>query len=1089
MQSIKRIAALLFCFILTLSLGAFAYAADTKTVRVAVMNYPDFLEREEDGSITGYAAEYLSDIAEYTDWRYEYIDMPFGEALQKLQTGEVDIVAATQKAPGREALFDFSESSMGVNSALLCVLAEDPSYAYEDYENFQGMRIGGIVGSAFVELCRDHMAQQGVRVTISEYATDDQARQALDSGRVDALVMGTIRCTSDYTVIARMGSVEMHFATNPRNPAIKAGIDAAQQEIHNKQRYYEMKLDEKYFGDIQNSLQLTKAEQELIGQLGTMPLGYVSIQDPVSYTDPKTGEFSGMTRDILDRISELSGISFDYVPLPAGMISFAYLTEHNIGLIASVEYNPMNFNSKEMFLTDPYLSAQKVFVGRNGTSFDKNASMTVAMATGSGSLQEFLHTKYPDFTILPYDSVEESFQAVLNGDADIVMQNQYVVTYLLSKPQYEALSAFPVEGLSDQLCLASLAIKDENGNVNAQLTDPRLISILNKTISQISDDELSKIVAKYTTGKPYHLTTQDMLYKYRTPFACILILLVLCMAMFLVILSSRQKNLLRIEAKNAQLSEAIAHADQASKAKSTFLARMSHEIRTPMNAIMGLTTIAKTNIDDKAKVEDSLSKIESSSKILLNIINDVLDMSAIESDKLKIAHQPFDLKELLTSITALYYTQCKQKDIAFELNCAEVTEERLIGDPLRVNQILLNFLSNAYKFTNPGGSVSVRVSETAKRDTTVFFRITVSDTGIGMSEDMQKRLFHRFEQENASTAQLHGGSGLGMSITKNLVELMQGSVKVESELGKGSAFTVDIPFEINPSAPGIDSQKLKRIRALIVDDSEDACEYTSIVLDRIGVNYDIASSGAKALSMLEETYAQGSGYDICFLDWKMPGITGIELTQQIRERFDADTVIIIVSAYDVSEIEEEAKTAGVNLFIAKPLFQSTVFNLLMSLSGGQYAKAPVEQENYDFSGKRVLLAEDNALNSEIATELLDMVNMAVDRAENGQIAVELFETSAPGTYDGILMDIQMPVMDGYEAARQIRKSRHPQAKTIPIWAMTANAFNEDVAEALSSGMDGHIAKPIDTAVLYQSLQESFSKGKSKENNGTAVHPR
>lgn len=307
---------------------------------------------------------------------------------------------------------------------------------------------------------------------------------------------------------------------------------------------------------------------------------------------------------------------------------------------------------------------------------------------------------------------------------------------------------------------------------------------------------------------------------------------------------------------------------------------------------------------------------------------------------------------------------------------------------------------------------------------------------------------------------------------------MQGAIRLESEKNVGTTFIVDLPFEINAEASACTQEHFKDIRALVVDDDASTIEYTSLVLEHIGVQFDVAESGEKAIDIITSEYDKGSGYDVCFVDWKMPGISGVDVTRKIRALFDADTIIIIVSAYDLSEIEDEAKAAGANLFISKPLFQSTVCNVLMNLSGGKYTKLTAAEEDYDFGGKRLLLAEDNALNREIATELLEMVNLKIDCAENGQEALDRFAASQPGYYSAILMDIQMPIMDGYEAARKIRSSAHAQAATIPIFAMTANAFTEDVSAALSSGMNGHIAKPIDTEVLYSTLQKCFEGKKS-----------
>ena len=539
--------------------------------------------------------------------------------------------------------------------------------------------------------------------------------------------------------------------------------------------------------------------------------------------------------------------------------------------------------------------------------------------------------------------------------------------------------------------------------------------------------------------------------------------------MFLVIFKMKIKNFQMMEEKNQQLMDTLIQADEASQAKSRFLARMSHEIRTPMNAIVGLTEIAKKHLTDPNRIEQYLSKIDSASHVLLNIINDVLDMSAIKNNKLKIAHEKFDMKKIINSITAIYYNQCKQKGIKLEVISACLTHEILIGDSLRVNQIILNLISNASKFTPAGGKIRFEITEKAYKKQTIFIRIIVSDTGIGMTPEMLTRLFNTFEQENANTAQQYGGSGLGLSIVKNLVELMHGSISVESKKGIGSMFTVDLPFSIPEIDELSSSKSINDLRVLVVDNDCASRIYMTSILDRINVQYDIATTTEQTVKMLSTADKAGKHYDICFIDCKASFADSITLTKNIRKIYDKKALVIILSAYDISEIGENMETSGADIFLQKPLFQSTVFNMLISLTDKNYIKGTFHKESYDFHGKKVLLAEDNALNTEIAIELLNSVNLNVDHAENGQIAVDKFLTAPIGTYDIILMDIQMPVMNGYQATKTIRSSSHPNAKSIPIFAMTADAFTENVAEALSAGMNGHIAKPIDTHILYRTL--------------------
>lgn len=521
------------------------------------------------------------------------------------------------------------------------------------------------------------------------------------------------------------------------------------------------------------------------------------------------------------------------------------------------------------------------------------------------------------------------------------------------------------------------------------------------------------------------------------------------------------------------LNDALINAQNANQAKTQFLSRMSHEIRTPMNAIIGMTTIAASAIHSPEWMENCLTKISASSKHLLMLINDILDMSKIESGKMALSQEVFYLTDLLDNLSTMVYIQTEAKHQLFDVS-VDVIHEHLMGDPLRLNQILLNVLSNSVKFTPEEGYVKLVVKEIgSKKKNFTRMRFTITDNGIGMNKEFIDKMFMPFEQEHSGT----GGTGLGMAITKNLVMLASGSIAVESEQGNGSKFVVEIPFEIvenKESKREEIEQKLDHLKVLVADDDLDTCEHTSIILRRMGIDVDWVLSGEQAVEKVLKAFRETESYDVVFIDWKMPKVDGIEATRRIRKLVGPETLIIIITAFDWTEIEEEARIAGANAFISKPMFQSTIYNTLIKVmqeqSGGSHTMSHYQGEvKADFTGKRFLLVEDNPLNAEITIELLRMTCAEIEHATNGKEALEKFVLSDSRYYDAILMDVQMPTMNGYEATKAIRNSNHRDANSIPIIAMTANAFSEDVSASLQAGMNAHIAKPIDYNVLYKTL--------------------
>ena len=528
---------------------------------------------------------------------------------------------------------------------------------------------------------------------------------------------------------------------------------------------------------------------------------------------------------------------------------------------------------------------------------------------------------------------------------------------------------------------------------------------------------------------------------------------------------------------NQALSEAVRAAETANKAKSTFLSNMSHDIRTPMNAIIGFTTLAVSNIDDKKRVRDYLGKILSSSNHLLSLINDILDMSRIESGKIHLEETEVSLSDVLHDLKTIISGQIHAKQLELYMDAMDITNEDVYCDKTRLNQVLLNLLSNAVKFTPAGGTVSVRIRQypgTVKGSE--LYEIRVKDNGIGMSQEFVQKIFSPFERERTSTVSRIQGTGLGMAITKNIVNMMGGTIEVLTEQGKGTEFIVRLPFRIQSKHQRIEKiAELEGLKALVVDDDFNTCDSVTKMLVKVGMRSEWTLSGKEAVLRARQSMEMGDAFHAYIIDWRLPDMNGIEVTRQIRSLGD-DTPIIILTAYDWSDIEVEARAAGVTAFCAKPMFMSDIRDTLMTAIGQKQAEAEAEilpTAGSDFRGKCILLVEDNELNSEIAAEILNEYGFLVDTAENGAEAVEKVKNSKPGNYDLVLMDVQMPVMDGYEATKQMRALDNPALAGITILAMTANAFDEDKKKALECGMDGFLSKPIVIEELISILQKNL----------------
>ena len=529
----------------------------------------------------------------------------------------------------------------------------------------------------------------------------------------------------------------------------------------------------------------------------------------------------------------------------------------------------------------------------------------------------------------------------------------------------------------------------------------------------------------------------------------------------------------KLEEQSRVLSDALTAAEEANRAKTAFLSNISHEIRTPMNAIIGLDNIALNDPTISESTRDYLEKIGASAGHLLQLINDILDMSRIESGRLTLKNEEFSFPELLKAINTMFSSQCSEKGLDYQCHIQGEVDDYYIGDNMKLRQVLINILGNAVKFTPEGGKVSLTVKRMTKQNDLTTLRFRIADTGIGMSKEYLPHVFDTFSQEDSSTTSKYGSSGLGMAITKNFVEMMNGRIEVESEKGRGSVFTVTVTLMDSDRKDidgGVDEIHPDEMTVLIVDDDSIACDHAKLVLEKAGISAEVACSGPDAIEMVRLRHARMKPYNLILIDWKMPEMDGVETTRRIREIVGNESAIIILTAYSWDDVLEEAVQAGVDSFIPKPLFAAAVMDEFKAAMKRKGVKARKEANKADLTGRRILLAEDVQVNAEIMMMVLQMRQMEADLAENGKIAVEKFTEHEPGYYDAILMDMRMPEMDGLEATQVIRAMERPDAQSIPIIALTANAFDEDVQRSMQAGLNAHLSKPVQPDTLYETLE-------------------
>jgi len=1073
MQTLTRKSAcvmlsLLLLLSAVLPVKAAAETASAKVVRVG--SFEDtFNYVNEKGARKGYGYELLETLSGYTGWQFEYVTCDWSDCFEKLKNGEIDIIGGISYTEDRTQEMLFSDEPMGVEKYYLYADLSRADISASDFKTLNGQKIGVLMGTEPEVMLTEWEEKYVLETEHVNISNNEDVKQKLANHEIDCFVSleESFWAERGISTITRVGESGIYYAINKNRPDIKEELDDAMRALNEAAPFYTADLYKRYFSMDYTPI-LTGEEKAWLRKHGAIRMGFLASDSGVSTYDPATGEFTGVITDYIQFAADCLGnqeLEFQLVGYDSKEAELDALKSGEIDMIFHCDQNP-NLAEEYHFACTNTTWTSNLMAVTNKQHFNENNVNRIAVPQNKLSLKKYLAFYYPQWEIVDCDTQEDAARLVKDGQADCF------VTGISSENKYSKKYSFYSVPLVNPV-RSCFAVNSGNRS---------LLSILNKTIKAMPVNMLAGALAMYKSSAR-KVTLSDFI---KDNFFKVMLISSIAVAVVLLTILMLLQKARKAEAAarkaasdtqelNAKLQVAVEKAESANRAKSTFLSNMSHDIRTPMNAIIGFTTLALSNIDDTDRVKDYLGKTLASSNHLLSLINDVLDMSRIESGKIHLEEVEVNLSDVLHDLKTIVSGQIYAKQLELYMDVMDVTDEDVYCDKTRLNQILLNLLSNAIKFTPAGGTVSVRVRQLAgKVRGCGQYEFRIKDNGIGMSQEFAQKIFEPFERERTSTVSRIQGTGLGMAITKNIVDMMGGTIEVQTAQGKGTEFTVCVPMRAQTEQRPVEKiTELEGLKALVVDDDFNTCDSVTKMLVKVGMRAEWTLSGKEAVLRARRSIEMSDAYHAYIIDWRLPDMNGIEVTRQIRSLHD-DTPIIILTAYDWSDIEVEAKAAGVTAFCSKPMFMSDLRETLMSALGQKPADAVqrlLPEKNADFKGKHILLVEDNELNREIAQEILQEYGFLVDTAENGAVAVEKVSTAAPGSYDLVLMDVQMPIMDGYTATRKIRALDDPARAKLPILAMTANAFDEDRRNALESGMNGFLSKPIVIGDLVQELHK------------------
>ena len=1050
---------------------------DHKVVRVPYTHFERLMMVDENNKpYSGYAFDYIQMVGTYAGWDIEYVPCDsFSDCVEKLLAGEVDLFYDLSYTEERAKVILYPDEAMGNEYYYLYALDNNTSVTPGNHASLNGKTAGATKGMITTDLLKQWCKKKNVDLRIVEYDSIPEKEADLRAGKIDLDLEVSLMVKRDLSAIEKIGTSAYYLVANKERPDLIDDINSALDKVLANDIFYLTRLEERYFSDTVLSHTLTDEEKNWIAEHEVLRIGFFDKYLPFSTKD-ENGEPSGAgieaMREIIKGLNlkdliEVEFICFDdqeegYRAVESGEIDLmfpAYISN-------SVRQDYRIMGGKILAT----LTSDLAFLNDIGDGKGKR------IGVNKSNMMQYYYSidAFPDSEIVFYDDIRGCLDGLLNGTSDGTFLNGLRSEALLKPGKYHSLKTVRAKnGFTFRMAFA-------DGNIGLML-------LMNRGLSMLDPDFINKTSYSYA-GKIYTYSVMDFLREHvKLAIVLVAVLAALTTRLVGVRISNHklaavnrklqehsetiEQQRLQLEKKQNELEEALQMAQAANRAKTTFLSNISHDIRTPMNAIIGFTGLAASHIDDRERVQDYLSTIARSSEHLLSLINDVLDMSRIESGKMTLNEKVESLADILHVLREIVHADVRAKQLNFHIDTVDVRNELVYCDKLHLNQVLLNLISNAIKYTHPGGTVSLRIAQkTAAKPGCGTFEFRVRDNGIGMSEEFAKTIFDPFTREETTTVSGIQGTGLGMAITKNIVEMMGGTISVTSKKGEGSEFVVSVDFRLaDKKTADTAISELKGLRGLVVDDDVNACQSVADILRNAGMRSEWCVSGKEAVIRTQESLRHNDLFKIYIVDLQMPDLNGIETVRRIRKVAGKDAAIIITTAYDWAEIEDEARDAGVTGFISKPVFPSDLQRVLLQSCGKTSpAQANGEEQSFSLRGRKVLLVDDNELNLKIGVLQLQQQGMTVDTALNGQLAIDTIKGNGTDAYDFVLMDVQMPVMNGYEATSIIRKL--PGGDKLKILAFSANAFEEDREKSLKAGMDGHIAKPLKIGELIEELK-------------------